>query len=92
MKADLQSSSLQFKRGANQVRKEMWWKDMKMKLVAASLVGIIIVIIIIGNWGLCSGVPKVNISPWFSQLWLKESLITRPSLSILRLITILVFL
>ena len=74
MKADLQSSSLQFKRGANQVRKEMWWKDMKMKLVAASLVGIIIVIIIIGNWGLCSfGAQKVNISLGFRNCGSKKA-------------------
>ncbi|KAI8899489.1 synaptobrevin, partial [Globomyces pollinis-pini] len=27
---NLQQASSQFKRGANQVRKEMWWKDMKL--------------------------------------------------------------
>jgi vesicle-associated membrane protein 4 len=44
---DLQSSSLQFKRGANQVRKEMWWKDMKLKLIIGGVVGVILVIIIV---------------------------------------------
>ena len=44
---DLQSSSLQFKRGANQVRKEMWWKDMKLKLIIGGVVGVILIIIIV---------------------------------------------
>jgi vesicle-associated membrane protein 4 len=44
---DLQNSSLQFKRGANQVRKEMWWKDMKLKLIIGGIVGIILIIIIV---------------------------------------------
>jgi vesicle-associated membrane protein 4 len=44
---DLQNSSLQFKRGANQVRKEMWWKDMKLKLIIGGIIGIILIIIIV---------------------------------------------
>jgi hypothetical protein len=43
---DLQNSSLQFKRGANQVRKEMWWKDMKLKLIIGGIVVVILIIII----------------------------------------------
>ncbi|KAJ3315370.1 hypothetical protein HDU76_002222 [Blyttiomyces sp. JEL0837] len=44
---DLQNSSLQFKKGANQVRKEMWWKDMKMKLILGGIVLAILIIIIV---------------------------------------------
>ena len=34
-----------FKRGANRVRKDMWWKDMKMRICI--IVGIIILLIVI---------------------------------------------
>ncbi|PQE07275.1 vesicle-associated membrane 4 protein [Rutstroemia sp. NJR-2017a BVV2] len=34
-----------FRRGANRVRKQMWWKDMKMRMCLVA--GIIILIIII---------------------------------------------
>ncbi|KAH6563090.1 hypothetical protein BASA50_004619 [Batrachochytrium salamandrivorans] len=44
---DLQNSSLQFKRGANRVRKEMWWKDMKLKLIIGGVVAVVLVIIIV---------------------------------------------
>ncbi|OAJ41037.1 hypothetical protein BDEG_24697 [Batrachochytrium dendrobatidis JEL423] len=44
---DLQNSSLQFKRGANRVRKEMWWKDMKLKLIIGGVVALVLVIIIV---------------------------------------------
>ncbi|KAI8909995.1 synaptobrevin [Powellomyces hirtus] len=43
---DLQNSSLQFKRGANRVRKQMWWKDMKMKLILGAVIAAILIIII----------------------------------------------
>ncbi|KAI9013076.1 synaptobrevin, partial [Gaertneriomyces semiglobifer] len=43
---DLQTSSLQFKRGANRVRKQMWWKDMKMKLILGGIIAVILIIII----------------------------------------------
>ncbi|KAJ3021562.1 hypothetical protein HKX48_008229 [Thoreauomyces humboldtii] len=43
---DLQNSSLQFKRGANRVRKQMWWKDMKLKLILGGVIGLIVIIII----------------------------------------------
>ncbi|KAJ3022279.1 SNAP receptor, synaptobrevin [Thoreauomyces humboldtii] len=42
----LQDSSLQFKRGANNVRKAMWWKDMKLKIIIATIVLLIIIIIV----------------------------------------------
>ncbi|TPX59688.1 hypothetical protein PhCBS80983_g02261 [Powellomyces hirtus] len=44
---DLQNSSLQFKRGANRVRKQMWWKDMKMKLILGAVIAAILIIIIV---------------------------------------------
>lgn len=43
---DLQNSSLQFKRGANKVRKQMWWKDLKLKLIIGGIAALILIIII----------------------------------------------
>ncbi|KAJ3208502.1 hypothetical protein HDU67_006694 [Dinochytrium kinnereticum] len=43
---DLQSSSQQFRKGASAVRKQMWWKDFKMKLILGGI-GIAVLIIII---------------------------------------------
>ena len=34
-----------FRRGANRVRKQMWWKDMKMRMCI--IVGIIVLLIVI---------------------------------------------
>ncbi|KAL0475335.1 synaptobrevin domain-containing protein [Neurospora intermedia] len=42
---DLAISAQGFRRGANQVRKKMWWKDMKMRICL--IVGIIILLVII---------------------------------------------
>jgi vesicle-associated membrane protein 4 len=42
---NLQENSATFKRGANRVRKQMWWKDMKMRMCI--IVGIIILLIVI---------------------------------------------
>ncbi|CAE6487868.1 unnamed protein product [Rhizoctonia solani] len=36
-----------FRRGANRVRKNMWWKDMKMRIIIAVGVAILIVIIVV---------------------------------------------
>ncbi|KAI9018966.1 vesicle-associated membrane protein 1 [Hyaloraphidium curvatum] len=44
---DLQQSSLQFKRGANAVRKEMWWRDMKLKIILGVVIAIILIIVIV---------------------------------------------
>lgn len=44
---DLQNSSAQFKRGANKVRKQMWWKNMKMNLIIGAVVLTIVIIIIV---------------------------------------------
>jgi vesicle-associated membrane protein 4 len=41
----LKVASQNFKRGANRVRKDMWWKDMKMRICI--VVGIVILLIVI---------------------------------------------
>jgi len=42
---DLADSAQGFRRGANRVRKQMWWKDMKMRLCL--IVGIIVLLAVI---------------------------------------------
>jgi vesicle-associated membrane protein 4 len=41
----LAQSAQGFRRGANRVRKQMWWKDMKMRMCI--VIGIIILLVII---------------------------------------------
>jgi vesicle-associated membrane protein 4 len=36
-----------FRRGANRVRKNMWWKDMKMRIIIGAAIAIIVVIIVV---------------------------------------------
>ena len=43
--SNLADSSSQFRRGANRVRKQMWWKDMKMRMCL--IAGIIILLLVI---------------------------------------------
>ncbi|KAI7902205.1 synaptobrevin-domain-containing protein [Cokeromyces recurvatus] len=45
---DLQATATHFRRGANQVRKRMWWKDLKWKIIIAVTI-IVILAIIIGS-------------------------------------------
>jgi len=42
---ELADSAQGFRRGANRVRKQMWWKDMKMRLCLA--VGIVVLLAVI---------------------------------------------
>jgi vesicle-associated membrane protein 4 len=42
---NLAESAQGFRRGANKVRKQMWWKDMKMRMCL--IVGIIILLLVI---------------------------------------------
>lgn len=42
---NLAISAQGFRRGANKVRKDMWWKDMKMRMCL--ILGVIIVLIVI---------------------------------------------
>ncbi|EXX67114.1 synaptobrevin [Rhizophagus irregularis] len=44
---NLSVSAQGFRRGANRVRKQMWWKDMKMKIIIAAVIIIILVAIIL---------------------------------------------
>jgi len=44
---NLAVSAQGFRRGANRVRKQMWWKDMKMRLCIIAIVVIIIIIAIV---------------------------------------------
>ncbi|KAJ3094279.1 hypothetical protein HDU96_001749 [Phlyctochytrium bullatum] len=44
---DLQNSSQQFRKGASAVRKQMWWKDFKMKLILGGIIVAILIIIIV---------------------------------------------
>ncbi|ORZ20745.1 synaptobrevin-domain-containing protein [Absidia repens] len=43
---DLQSTAGHFRRGANQVRKRMWWKDLKWKIIIAVTIIVILGVII----------------------------------------------
>lgn len=42
---DLADSAQGFRRGANRVRKQMWWKDMKMRVCL--IVGVIVLLLVI---------------------------------------------
>lgn len=42
---NLAESAQHFRRGANRVRKQMWWKDMKMRVCL--IVGIIVLLLVI---------------------------------------------
>jgi len=44
---NLQRSAQGFRRGANRVRKAMWWKDMKMRMIIIAVIVVIILIAII---------------------------------------------
>ncbi|TPX66570.1 hypothetical protein SpCBS45565_g04391 [Spizellomyces sp. 'palustris'] len=44
---DLQQGALQFKRGATKVRRQMWWKDLKLKLIIAAIVIVMLIVIIV---------------------------------------------
>lgn len=44
---NLAQSAQGFRRGANRVRKQMWWKDMKMRMWIALGIVILLVIIIV---------------------------------------------
>lgn len=48
---NLAVSAQGFRRGANRVRKQMWWKDMKMRmcLIAGIIILILIIVIPVGK-------------------------------------------
>ncbi|KAJ1907875.1 Vesicle membrane receptor protein (v-SNARE) [Tieghemiomyces parasiticus] len=43
---DMNEGARQFRKGASRVRKQMWWKDMKLKIIIAIVIVILLVIII----------------------------------------------
>ncbi|KAF9583056.1 hypothetical protein BGW38_010345, partial [Lunasporangiospora selenospora] len=44
---DLEQGALQFRKGASGVRRQMWWKNMKWRLIVGLGVAIILAIIIV---------------------------------------------
>lgn len=67
---NLAVSAQGFRRGANRVRKQMWWKDMKMRVCLIICIIILLVVIIvpsgrflfflfIGGWGKVADLVKV---------------------------------
>ncbi|GAA5986592.1 hypothetical protein JCM11641_005160 [Rhodosporidiobolus odoratus] len=44
---NLAQSAQGFRRGANRVRKKMWWKDMKMRILIAVGIAVLVVIIVV---------------------------------------------
>lgn len=44
---DLAVSAQGFRRGANRVRKQMWWKDMKMRVCLVIAIIILIIVIVV---------------------------------------------
>ena len=66
----LATSADGFRRGANRVRKQMWWKDMKMRMCL--IVGIIILLIVIivpsGQPSFCDVFNRLDLIPLQSSL------------------------
>ncbi|PVU86126.1 hypothetical protein BB559_006022 [Furculomyces boomerangus] len=44
---ELNEGARQFRRGATQVRKKMWWRDMKLKIIIGVIVVILLIAIIV---------------------------------------------
>jgi len=44
---NLAVSAQGFRRNANRVRKNMWWKDMKMRLIIGVAIAVIIIIVVV---------------------------------------------
>jgi vesicle-associated membrane protein 4 len=58
---NLAQSAHGFRRGANRVRKQMWWKDMKMRmcLIAGIIILILVIVIPAGKQTFTVGMGKV---------------------------------
>ncbi len=52
---NLAVSAQGFRRGANRVRKQMWWKDMKMRVCLAICVVVLLIVIIVPGKTLLHG-------------------------------------
>jgi vesicle-associated membrane protein 4 len=55
---NLAVSAQGFRRGANRVRKQMWWKDMKMRVCLAICVVVLLVVIIVPGKTLTLGMDR----------------------------------
>ncbi|CCF32244.1 synaptobrevin [Colletotrichum higginsianum] len=64
---NLAVSAQGFRRGANRVRKQMWWKDVKMRMCLIAGIIILILIIVIPA-GMCSSFPPNCLLPPRSRL------------------------
>lgn len=63
---NLATSAQGFRRGANRVRKQMWWKDMKMRMCL--IIGIIILIlVIVVPAGKCTRILKLTKEKYVSN-------------------------
>ena len=78
---NLAVSAQGFRRGANRVRKQMWWKDMKMRICI--IVGIIILLIIIivpsGKCALATVGATSSVGEWRLTSPLVQSSLRRTS-------------
>ena len=63
---NLAVSAQGFRRGANRVRKQMWWKDMKMRmcLIAGIIILILVIVIPAGTYstGIAAGLVRDLVS------------------------------
>lgn len=75
---NLAVSAQGFRRGANRVRKQMWWKDFKMRICI--IVGIILLLVVIivpsGGWHSC--IPSISMAGWL--VWWMRRISSAPSL------------
>lgn len=58
---NLAVSAQGFRRGANRVRKQMWWKDMKMRVCLIIAVIVLILVIVIPA-GMSPSVPNLTLA------------------------------
>lgn len=59
---NLAVSAQGFRRGANRVRKQMWWKDMKMRmcLIAGIIILILVIVVPSGKLYCATNLPQHN--------------------------------
>ena len=76
---NLATSAQGFRRGANRVRKQMWWKDMKMRICI--IVGIIILLIIIivpsGKSALAAVWAPSSLEEWKAYIFARAVIATK---------------
>ena len=57
---NLSTQAGHFRRGANRVRKQMWWKDMKMRMCIIIGIIILLVVIIVPSGKSCRAVSCIT--------------------------------